>query len=98
LVYTRHGQLEIDNNLIENKIRPVALGRNNYMFAGSHNAATRASYLYSFMAMCALHGVNPLHWLTDVLKRINNHSILELDDLLPANWARKQNQDQIANM
>ena len=98
LVYTRHGQLEIDNNLIENKIRPVALGRNNYMFAGSHNAATRAGYLYSFMAMCALHGVNPLHWLTDVLKRINNHSILELDDLLPANWARKQNLAQITNM
>jgi len=87
-VYTEDGKLEIDNNLIENKIRPVAIGRKNYMFAGSHNAAARAGALYSFMAMCQTAEVNPMHWLTDVLKRINNHSIQHLDQLLPANWKK----------
>lgn len=88
MVYARNGELEIDNNLIENKIRPVALGRKNYLFAGSHDAAARAGALYSFMAMCRLHDVNPMHWLTDVLKRINNQSIQQLDELLPVNWVK----------
>lgn len=98
MVFTENGELEIDNNLIENKIRPVALGRKNYLFAGSHDAATRAGSLYSFMAMCQLHDVNPLHWLTYVLKKINNHSIQQLDELLPKNWAAIQQMQQNQNM
>jgi len=90
--YTEYGKLEIDNNLIENKIRPIALGRKNYMFAGSHEAARLAGMIYSFMAMCKVEEINPLEWLTDVLQNINNHSILQLDELLPANWKMKKNQ------
>jgi transposase len=85
-VYTTDGMLEIDNNWVENKIRPVAIGRKNYLFAGSHQAAERAGMIYSFLAMCRMADVNPWEWLSDVLKRINNHSILKLDELLPANW------------
>ena len=50
--YLLDGRLEIDNNWIENKIRPLAIGRKNYLFAGSHNAAERAGMIYSFLAMC----------------------------------------------
>lgn len=85
-VFLEDGMLEIDNNLIENKIRPIALGRKNYLFAGSHDAAARAGMLYSFMAMCQMENINPQEWLSDVLKRINDHSIQNLDELLPANW------------
>ncbi len=61
--YLYDGHLEIDNNLVENTIRPVALGRKNYLFAGSHEAAQRAAMIYSFFAICKKHEVNPFQWL-----------------------------------
>lgn len=88
-VFLEDGMLEIDNNLIENKIRPIALGRKNYLFAGSHDAAARAGMLYSFMAMCQMENINPQEWLSDVLKRINDHSIQNLGELIPANWKKR---------
>src|SRR5690606_2896376 len=57
--YLYDGNLEIDNNPVENAIRPVALGRKNYLFAGSHEAAQRAAMIYSFFAICKKHEVNP---------------------------------------
>jgi transposase len=84
--YTSNGILEIDNNLIENKMRPVALGRKNYLFAGSHEAAQRSAMVYSFFATCLLHDVNPEEWLTNVLSCISDHNIRNLADLLPQNW------------
>lgn len=84
--FTKNGMLEIDNNWVENKIRPVALGRRNYMFCGSHEAAQRAAMMYSLLAMCAIANVNPQDWLTDVLLRINEHQINRIEELLPANW------------
>jgi len=81
--YTQHGQVEIDNNLVENSIRPVALGRKNYMFAGSHEAAQQAAMIYSFLGTCKINNVEPLGWLKDVLQRIQDHSIQKLDELLP---------------
>jgi transposase len=89
--YTTNGILEIDNNLIENKMRPVALGRKNYLFAGSHEAAQRSAMVYSFFATCILHDVNPEEWLTDVLSCINDYNILNLADLLPQNWKAARN-------
>ena len=61
--YLYDGSLLIDNNQIENAIRPVALGRKNYLFAGSHEAAERAAMIYSFFAICKKHEVNPFNWL-----------------------------------
>ena len=81
--YIENGQVEIDNNLIENSIRPVALGRKNYMFAGSHEAAQQAAMIYSFLGTCKINNVEPLGWLKDVLQRIQDHSIQKLDELLP---------------
>jgi transposase len=86
--FTKDGEIEIDNNWIENKIRVVALGRKNYMFAGSHEAAQRSAMMYSFLGMCALEDINPQIWLEDVLTRINNHHINKLDELLPYNWKK----------
>ena len=81
--YVDDGRVEIDNNLIENSIRPIALGRKNYLFAGSHEAAQRAAMIYSFMGTCKKNEVEPLEWLTDVLSRINECKVNQLTELLP---------------
>lgn len=81
--YTKHGHLEIDNNLIENAIRPIALGRKNYLFAGSHKAAQRAAMIYSFFAMCKYHNLNPYHWLKETLAKISDTKMSDLESLLP---------------
>ncbi len=82
-LYAKHGCLEIDNNLIENAIRPVALGRKNYLFAGSHKAAQRAAMIYSFFAMCKYHDVNPHEWLKQTLAKIPDTKMSELHTLIP---------------
>ena len=61
--YTENGMLNIDNNPVENSIRPVALGRKNYLFAGSHEAAKRSGMLYSLLGTCKMHGIEPCNWL-----------------------------------
>jgi hypothetical protein len=89
--YVEDGRYEIDNNLIENSIRPVALGRKNYLFAGSHEAAQRAAMIYSFLGSCKLNEVNPTEWLNDVLTRLPDHKANRLDELLPHKWKNLQN-------
>jgi transposase len=79
-LYTTNGRLEIDNNLVENQIRPVAIGRKNYLFAGSHDAARRHAMLYSFIATCKLRGIDPEKWLSDVLNRIQDHKVNKLHE------------------
>lgn len=86
--YAQHGQIEIDNNLVENAIRPLAIGRKNYLFAGSHDAAEMTAAMYSFMATCKKNGINELDWLTDVLERIQSHKQKDLYQLLPNNWEK----------
>jgi hypothetical protein len=85
-----NGLLNIDNNPIESSIRPIALGRKNYMFSGSHDGAQRSPMLYSFMGSYKLHGINPMIWMVDVLKKINNHPAAEIQDLLPHRWKQLQ--------
>jgi len=75
--------IELDNNLIENKIRPLAIGRKNYLFAGSHKAAQRIAMMYSLFATCKANDVNPYEWLTKTLEQIPTCSIQNLDRLLP---------------
>ncbi|WMJ71721.1 IS66 family transposase [Cytophagaceae bacterium ABcell3] len=87
-IYLEDGKLEIDNNLVENSIRPVAIGRKNYLFAGSHDAAQRAAQIYSLVASCKINGVNPLEWMKDVLERIDNHPVNRLEELLPGKWVK----------
>jgi transposase len=91
--YLHDGRIEIDNNQIENKIRPLALGRKNYLFAGSNQGAQRAAMIYSFFASCKANDINPREWLRDVLIRIGNHPINRLEELLPVQWAEKRGMD-----
>ena len=83
--YLDYGEVEIDNNLIENTIRPIALGRKNYLFAGSHDAAQNAAMIYSFMATCKLNNIDPAKWLMKILSEINETKTSELHKLLPLN-------------
>ncbi|MFA5817642.1 MAG: IS66 family transposase [Bacteroidales bacterium] len=83
MVYLSDARLLPDNNLVENTIRPLAIGRKNYLFAGSHQAAQRGAILYSLIGCCKRHGINPLTYFTDTLIRIGSHSILRIAELLP---------------
>ena len=85
-LYIQDGSLEIDNNLVENQIRPVALGKKNYLFAGSHQAAQRAAIIYTLIGTCEKVGINPEKWLTDVLAKLPARMANDIDDLLPQNW------------
>jgi len=82
-LYTKDGMLNIDNNPVENSIRPVAVGRKNYLFAGSHEAAQRSAMLYSLLGTCKMHGLEPYAWLRDVLQNIADHPINKISELLP---------------
>jgi transposase len=87
--YHLDGRYQIDNNLVENAIRPLAVGRKNYLFCGNHNAAENAAIMYSLLGCCKSCDVNPREWLTDVLTRIpayNNDYSWDLSELLPHNW------------
>jgi transposase len=75
--------LDPDNNRVENSIRPVAVGRKNYLFAGSHDAAQRSAMFYSLLGTCKAHGLEPFAWLSDVLTRLPNHPQKRIHELLP---------------
>ena len=83
--YLRDGYLEIDNNLVENAIRPTALGKKNYLFAGSHAGAQSAAMFYSFFATCKHNNVDPYAWLKKVLEIIPDYPANKLSNLLPQN-------------
>ncbi len=73
--YAENGRLEIDNNLVENTIRPIALGRKNYLFAGSHDAAQNLAILYSIVGTCEKNKINVTQYLTWVLNQIATHKV-----------------------
>jgi len=81
--YMDDGRFHIDNNLIENSIRPVALGRKNYLFAGSHDAAQNAALMYSFLASCKINNIEPFAWLKETLSIIPDYPANQLHKLLP---------------
>lgn len=83
MAYLKDGNLHIDNNLVENAIRPLALGRKNYLFAGSHEAAKDIAMYYSFFTSCKKNNINPSKWLHHVLENINDTKSSELHNLLP---------------
>ena len=81
--YLEDGNYHIDNNSIENKIRPVAIGRKNYLFAGSHNGAQRSAMFYTFFANCKINNVNPEKWFNKVLEVIADYPCNRLHELFP---------------
>jgi len=81
--YLTNGMLEIDSNLIENSIRPLALGRKNYLFAGSHDAAVNIAMFYSFFGTCIKHDIPPQKWLKYVMENIQTTPAGNFKELLP---------------
>lgn len=84
--YAEDGHLAIDNNAAERALRGVALGRKNYLFAGSDQGGERAAAIYTLIETCKLNGVDPQAYLADVIARINTHPAKRLAELLPYNW------------
>lgn len=84
--YLENGQLELDNNICERSIRPLTLGRKNYLFMGSKGGGKAAAIAYTLVETARMNGVNPEAWLTWVLERISDHKINRIDELAPCNW------------
>ena len=87
--YLDNGVLEIDNNTAERAMRGVAIGRKNWLFAGSERGGRLAAIVYTLIETAKLNGVDPQAWLTDVLGRIADHKITRLDELMPWSYAAK---------
>jgi transposase len=90
------GQLPIDNNHIENQIRPVAIGRNNWLFAGSLRAGRRAAAVMSLIQSAKLNGHDPYMYLKDVLQRLPTQRARQINELLPHRWRPAERQEELA--
>jgi transposase len=85
--YCEDGRIEIDNNAAERALRAIALGRKNYLFAGSDAGGDRASAFYSLIGTAKLNGLDPEAYLREVFTRIAQHPINRIEELLPWNLA-----------
>jgi transposase len=86
--YLEDGDLPIDNNHLENRIRPVALGRSNWLFAGSLRAGQRAAVIMTLIQSAKLNGHDPYRYLKDVLERLPTQPASRLEELLPHHWSQ----------
>ncbi len=84
--YTEHGALEIDNNGAERAIKPIVIGRKNWLFIGSEAAARRTAVLLTLVNTCKAHQVNPFEYLRDVIERVNTHPMSRIEELTPRLW------------
>ena len=89
--YLKDGRFEIDNNLVENAIRPTAVGRKRWLFIGHPDAGWRSAVIYAILLSCRRRGINPQDYLTDVLRRLPSVKINQIDSLLPAHWKPQAN-------
>lgn len=87
--YVDDGSLEIDNNLIENAIRPSAIGKKNWLFIGHPEAGERSAVIYTLLGSCRRHGLNPFDYLKDLFTRLPAAKITQIGQFTPAVWARK---------
>jgi transposase len=94
--YTEHGALEIDNNGAERAIKPIVIGRKNWMFIGSEAAAKRTAVLLSLVNTCKAHQINPYEYLRDVIERVSTHPMSRIDELTPREWKRLRQQPTAA--
>ena len=85
-LFLKDGRVAIDNNPAERAIRPIALGRKNWLFAGSDAGGETLADAMTIIETAKLSGLNPEVYLADVLARINDHIVTRLDELLPWNW------------
>lgn len=85
-VYLKDGRLEIDNNIAERSVRGIAVGKKNYLFAGSDKGGEHGAIIYTLIETAKLNGVDPQAWLAHVIENIADHSINRIDDFLPWNF------------
>jgi len=85
--YLEDGEVPIDNNWIENQVRPWALGRKNWLFAGSLRSGQRAANVMSLIQSAKISGLDPQAYLRDVLERLPTTKQSDIDSLLPHNWS-----------
>jgi transposase len=90
------GRVCMSNNAAERGIRPIAMGRKNWTFAGSDEGGRRAAAIYTLIETCKLNDVDPQAWLADVLARLQDHPAKRIADLLPWNWKRERQQKAAA--
>jgi hypothetical protein len=86
-VYLKEPEIEIDNNLVENAIRPTALGKKNWLFFGDADAGQRSAIIYSIIESCRRHNVEPYTYLRDVLTRLPTMTNRQIKDIVPKAWA-----------
>ena len=84
--YLENGTLELDNNICERSIRPVTLGRKNYLFMGSKGGGEAAAIAYTLIETCRMNKVDPEAWLAWVLARVADQKMTQIEDLMPWNW------------
>jgi transposase len=86
--YTNHAYARLDNNVVERAIRPLTIGRKNWLFVGSEEGGEAAAILLSLVQTCRGYSINPREYLEDVFRRLMDYSIKNIDDLLPGNWKK----------
>jgi transposase len=89
--FVEDGVLEIDTNLLENSIRPSALGKKNFLFFGHPEAGERSAVIYTMLGSCRRHGINPFEYLKDLFTRLPSAKITQIGEFTPAAWARANN-------
>jgi len=89
-IYLTDGRVEIDNNLVENAIRPTAIGKKNWLFVGEADAGQRSAIIYTVIETCRRQGLNPYQYLRDVLSRLPNMTNHQIPEIIPAAWRKTQ--------
>ena len=93
--FVNEGVLEIDSNLIENSIRPSALGKKNFLFIGHPEAGERSAVIYTLLGSCRRHGINPFDYLKDLFTRLPAAKITQIKEFTPAAWAKAKAKEQV---
>jgi hypothetical protein len=93
--FLNDGYLEIDSNLIENSIRPSALGKKNFLFIGHPEAGERSAVTYSLLGSCRRHVINPFDYLKDLFSRLPAAKITRITEFTPAAWAKANAKEKV---
>jgi len=96
-VFIKNGNIEPDNNLVENAIRPIALGKKNWLFFGSSTSGQQSAVIYSIVETCRRLGINPYEYLLDVFNRLPSMTNQNVEQLTPSRWLAKREQQKIAS-
>jgi hypothetical protein len=96
IVFLTDGRVEIDNNLVENAIRPTALGKKNWLFMGDADAGERGAIIYTVIETCRRRGIDPYAYLKDVLTRLPNMTNRQIHEVIPSTWGKAHLQRQVS--